>query len=52
MRPPRAVDDYVKVAVRLIGDDDTRVTLARELTGTQAVQKFFIGRPEIFGEML
>jgi hypothetical protein len=48
----RTVDDYVKAAVRLIGDDDTRVTLARELASPQAVQKFFVGRPEIFGEML
>jgi hypothetical protein len=48
----RTVDDYVKAAVRLIGDDDTRVTLARELANPQAVQKFFVGRPEIFGEML
>ncbi|HEY2870647.1 MAG TPA: hypothetical protein VGJ56_01945, partial [Reyranella sp.] len=47
----RTVDDFVKAAVRLIGDDDTRVALAREL-GPQAVQKFFFGRPEIFGEML
>ena len=46
------VDDYVKAAVRLIGDDDTRVSLARELANPQAVQKFFVGRPEIFGEML
>ena len=46
------VDDYVKAVVRLIGDDDTRVALAREHTGPQAVQKFFVGRPEIFGEML
>lgn len=38
--------------VRLIGGDDTRVALARDLTGPQAVRKFFIGRPEIFGEML
>lgn len=48
----RTVDDYVKAAVRLIGDDDTRVALARELAGPQAVQKFFVGRPGIFGEML
>jgi hypothetical protein len=26
--------------------------LARELAGPQAVQKFFVGRPGIFGEML
>jgi hypothetical protein len=45
------VDDYVKAAVRLIGDDDTRVELKRGL-GPQAVEKFFEGRPEIFGEML
>lgn len=48
----RTVDEYVKAAVRLIGDDDERVALARELSGPQAVQKFFVGRPEIFGELL
>jgi predicted O-linked N-acetylglucosamine transferase (SPINDLY family) len=47
-----SVDDYVKAAVRLIGNDDERLELARTLSGPQAVQKFFTGRPEIFGEML
>ncbi|HTG23680.1 MAG TPA: hypothetical protein VK681_26845 [Reyranella sp.] len=48
----KSVDDYVKAAVRLIGNDDERVELARALSGPQVVQKFFTGRPEIFGEML
>jgi HMW1C N-terminal/HMW1 domain 2 len=48
----KTVDDYVKAAVRLIGNDEERVALAREFAGPQAVEKYFFGRPEIFGQLL
>jgi hypothetical protein len=46
------VDDYVRAAVRLIGNDKERLQLSRDLSGPQAVAKLFIGRPEIFGQMV
>ena len=48
----KSVDDYVKAAVRLIGNDDERIELADAFSGPQAVQKFFTGRPEVFSDML
>lgn len=46
------VDDYIKATVRLADDHALRNRLRRELTGVEAVQTIFRGRPEIMGQML
>jgi hypothetical protein len=46
------VDDYVKATVRLADDHALRNQLRRELTGVDAVQTIFNGRPEIMGQMM
>jgi HMW1 domain 2/HMW1C N-terminal len=43
-------DAYVTAAVRLIDRHDERVALRQRLIDTEAVQRFFEGRPEVFGE--
>jgi len=46
------VDDYIKATVRLADDHALRNRLRRELTGVDAVQTIFSGRPEIMGQMM
>ncbi|MFC0402328.1 glycosyl transferase family 1 [Paraburkholderia rhizosphaerae] len=45
-----SVDDYVSAAVRLIDRHDEREALRTRLIETRAAQRFFEGRPEVFGE--
>lgn len=44
------VEDYIEAAVRMITQHDEREALRRQLIETKAVQRFFEGRPEAFGE--
>lgn len=46
------VEEYVQASIRLADDQDLRNQLRRELTGVDAVQLIFKGRPEIMGQML
>lgn len=45
-----SVDDYVEAAVRMITQHDEREALRKRLLDTQAVERFFVGRPESFGQ--
>ncbi|WP_250526240.1 hypothetical protein [Caballeronia sp. GAWG2-1] len=45
------VDDYVEAAVRLANNRDEREALRAWMLETKVVQRFFEGRPEVFGEM-
>ncbi|MGF6772738.1 hypothetical protein P3T18_005232 [Paraburkholderia sp. GAS199] len=45
-----SVEDYIAAAVRLIDEHKERSTLRRHLIDTEAVQRFFEGKPEAFGE--
>jgi hypothetical protein len=47
-----SVDDYVKAAVRLIGDDSLRLSVRRDLIERAAVNEFYRGQPELFGQRL
>ena len=47
-----STDAYVDAAVRLIGDDQERWTLSQGLAGPRALDRLFVGRPELFGERL
>jgi hypothetical protein len=44
------VEAYVEAAVRMITRHDERAALRRQLIETKAVERFFEGRPEVFGE--
>ena len=44
------VEAYIEAAVRMITQHDDREALRRQLIETRAVDRFFEGRPEIFGE--
>lgn len=46
------IDAYVAATIRLIGDDDERVRLRKELAQPDALDKLFEGRAEIFGDLL
>lgn len=48
----RSTDEYVAAAVRLIDDEETRLTLRRALISKNGVQTLFSGRPQLFGERL
>ncbi|WP_324146843.1 hypothetical protein [Dyella sp.] len=48
----KSVDDYVKAAVRLVKDDALRLSLRRGLMEEAAVNAFYRGQPELFGERL
>lgn len=45
-------DEYVSAAVRLIDNHVARNQLRQSLAGPYAVEKLFVGRPEIMGKML
>jgi predicted O-linked N-acetylglucosamine transferase (SPINDLY family) len=47
-----SMDDYVKAAVRLIGDDALRLSVRRDLIERAAVNEFYRGQPELFGQRL
>jgi len=44
------VEAYIEAAVRMIGQHDEREALRRQLIETSAVERFFDGCPEAFGE--
>lgn len=44
------VEDYIEAALRMIVQHDEREDLRRTLIDTKAVERFFEGRPEVFGE--
>jgi hypothetical protein len=44
------VEAYIEAAVRMITQHDEREALRRQLIETRAVERFFEGRPEVFGE--
>ncbi len=44
-----SVDAYIAAALRMITQHDEREALRRQLIDTKAVERFFEGRPEIFG---
>jgi HMW1C N-terminal/HMW1 domain 2 len=45
-----SVEGYIEAAVRMITQHDEREALRRQLIDTKAVERFFEGRPEAFGE--
>lgn len=45
-------DEYVKAALRLINDDALRLSLRRTLIEKAAVNEFYRGQPELFGQAL
>jgi hypothetical protein len=44
------VEGYIEAAVRMISQHEEREALRRQLIETKAVERFFEGRPEVFGE--
>jgi hypothetical protein len=44
------VESYIEAAVRMITQHDEREALRRQLIETRAVERFFEGHPEAFGE--
>ena len=46
----QTVEDYVEAAVRMVTRHDEREALRRQLIETKAVERFFEGCPEVFGE--
>jgi hypothetical protein len=48
----RSKDDYVQAAKRLITDDAMRIALRRGLLKNDAVNVFYQGQPELFGQAL
>jgi ribosomal 50S subunit-associated protein YjgA (DUF615 family) len=44
------VEAYIEAAVRMITQHDEREALRRQLIETKAVERFFEGNPEAFGE--
>ncbi|WP_404935556.1 glycosyl transferase family 1 [Paraburkholderia sp. DHOC27] len=44
------VEDYIAAALRMIAQRKERESLRRQLIETKAVERFFEGRPEAFGE--
>jgi hypothetical protein len=45
-----SVEQYIEAAVRMITQHDEREGLRRQLIDTRAVERFFEGRPEVFGK--
>jgi hypothetical protein len=45
-----SVDAYIEAALRMITQHDEREGLRRQLIDTKAVERFFEGRPEVFGK--
>ena len=45
-------EEYVSAAVRLIDNHVERNQLRMSMAGPEAVEKLFVGRPEIMGRML
>jgi hypothetical protein len=45
-----SVEQYIDAAVRMITQHDEREGLRRQLIDTRAVERFFEGRPEVFGK--
>jgi hypothetical protein len=45
-----SVETYIEAAVRMITQHDEREALRQQLIDTRAVERFFEGRPEVFGE--
>ena len=48
----KTVDEYITAALRLIQDNKERLSLRQQLTGSEAVEVLFKGRPHVFGEKL
>jgi hypothetical protein len=48
----KTVDEYVKAAVRLMTDDELRLSLRKGLLERKAVDEFYHGQPELFGQRL
>ncbi len=46
------VDEYVQAAVRLMTDDELRLSLREGLIECKAVDEFYRGQPELFGQEL
>ncbi len=46
------VEEYVEAAVRLANNHEERESLRRYMLEKNVVQRFFEGRPEVFGEMV
>ncbi|KXU89428.1 hypothetical protein CR51_33265 [Caballeronia megalochromosomata] len=47
-----SVEEYVEAAVRLANNHDERESLRSYMLEKNVVQRFFEGRPEVFGEMV
>ncbi|SAK83023.1 TPR repeat-containing protein [Caballeronia pedi] len=45
-------EEYIEAAVRLANNHDERESLRRYMLEKNVVQRFFEGRPEVFGEMV
>ncbi|WP_157696240.1 glycosyl transferase family 1 [Caballeronia temeraria] len=45
-------DEYVEAAVRLANNRDERESIRKYMLDKNVVQRFFEGRPEVFGEMV
>ncbi len=45
-------EEYVEAAVRLANNHEERESLRRYVLEKNVVQRFFEGRPEVFGEMV
>jgi hypothetical protein len=48
----KTVDEYIEAAVRLMTDDKLRLALREELIERKAVEGFYRGQPELFGQRL
>ncbi|MFM0517104.1 hypothetical protein PQR08_06655 [Caballeronia jiangsuensis] len=46
------VEEYVEAALRLANNHEERESLRRYMLEKNVVQRFFEGRPEVFGEMV
>ena len=46
------VEEYIEAAVRLANNHEERESLRRYMLEKNVVQRFFEGRPEVFGEMV
>jgi hypothetical protein len=45
-----SVESYIEAAVRMITQHDEREALRKQLIDTKAVERFFEGRPDVFGK--